>query len=232
MSRAGLRLVPAALQNLVTAAGDLIVGTGARAAAPLAIGPNKRRLGVVNDLPSWEVDPFAEEALEAGERTYHPQMANVATVSMTSGVIRLRYFVAKRTENINTLATLCGTVIAGTVTRCRMGIYSIAANGDGTLIASTPNDVGLWAVQSTRYPKGLSATWPKVKGTRYAFATIFVGTTAPSLVGYNLSAALVTTLAGPPRICGQISAQTDLLGSFTAAQVTDSGGMPLGEMLP
>ena len=143
-----------------------------------------------------------------------------------SGTLYLAYFTASRTETINTLTSYVGNTAAGaTPTLCRMGIYSIASNGDGTLVASIANDTTLWSAALTAPARALTASFSKVQGTRYAIATLIVTAAAvPSFFGPPLQGAgyIDALLGEAPRRCGQIAAQTDLPASFLVGSLANS----------
>lgn len=165
-----------------------------------------------------------EDALTTGEIVPRRNLMNSAAVSHTSGTLALSYFTADKTETINNVTLYTGTTAAGaTPTLVRVGIYSLDGSGNGTLVASTPNDTTLLAAASTAYTKALSAPFSKVAGTRYAIGLLVVsGATMPSFQGpLAVSSAPSQTVFGlPPRLCGRLTGQTDLPASFTEAGLT------------
>ena len=108
-----------------------------------------------------------------------------------------------------------------------MGVYSVAGNGDLTLVASTPNDTSLFAATFTAYPKALSASLQKTAGARYAAALLVVsGATMPTFHGLQLAAtSIISTLTRDnPAIIGRLTGQTDLpnsvaVGSLSGTQI-------------
>lgn len=160
----------------------------------------------------------ASELLAAGE--FIPRRDRLASyVSVASGVLVLAYFTAKRSETVSSLTVYTGTVAAGaTPTVCRLGLYEIAANGDATLVASTPNDTTLFSATFTAYQKSLSVPFAKVAGQRYATAYLIVTAAAvPTLHGSQM---LATSAANGihalgPQVFGQRTA-ADLPASMTA----------------
>lgn len=152
----------------------------------------------------------------------------------TSGDVNLAYFTATKTETITKLAMYSAGTAAATVTLIRFGVYSVAVNGDLTLLASTPNDTTLFAATNTRYSKTLSSSWSKVAYTRYAVGFIFVGTTVPAVYGMtdaNSTAAVDAIWGLDPRLSGRRTGQTDLPSSITAANVVDGRRGPYVECL-
>lgn len=151
----------------------------------------------------------------------------------TSGDVQLTYFTAAKTETITQLAMYSAATAAATVTLIRFGVYSVAVNGDLTLLTATPNDTTLFAATNTRYAKTLSSPWSKAAYTRYAVGFIAVATTVPAVYGpSDFGFALADTLWGrDPRLSGRRAGQTDLPSTITAANVTDTRRGPFVECL-
>jgi hypothetical protein len=146
-----------------------------------------------------------------------------------SGGLHVTYFTAARSEPINTVTMWTGSVAAGaTPTLCRYGVYAMAANGDLTLIGSTPNDTAMFAATNTAYPKALSATWNKVGGMRYAVGQLVVTAAAlpnfhgKQLASTNIINALVRT---HPYTIGRLTSQTDLPANITAGSMIGNQGL-------
>ena len=167
--------------------------------------------------------------LTTGEST-RPRGLSTGGISTGSGNVRLTYFTAAKTETINSIRTVC--TIAGTSpTLQRIGIYSIDGSGNLTLVASTATDTTLW-IAVTSYTKALSASFSKVRGTRYALGILYVGTgTAPSLSGL-LPGGSAAEAGQPPRLSGFVSGQTDLPSSVTAASISDTSNNHYAVLVP
>ncbi len=151
-----------------------------------------------------------------------------------SGEVHLSYFTATKTETITQLAMYSAGTAAATVTLIRYGVYSVAANGNLTLLTATPNDTALFAATNTRYAKTLSSPWSKVAYTRYAVGVLVVATTVPALYCATDSAATtpVETIWGrDPRLTGRRTGQTDLPASILAGDLVDSRRAPFVECL-
>lgn len=170
--------------------------------------------------------------LGVGQSTLPRTQASSSSISQTSGLLRLTYFTATRTEPVAKVRVLSGAVAAGaTPTLARVGLYSVAASGDLTLAGSTPNDTALFAGTNTAYTKTLTTPSATVAGSRYALGVLVVTTaTAPQLAGF--SALPASELAVAPRVTGSLSGQTDLPSSIAAASVGTSGGAVYGVLLP
>jgi len=167
--------------------------------------------------PVDTVDTDSRDALTTGETVIPRRNVNTSS-ALSAGVMLLSYFTARKTESINSVRSATGSTAAVGATLARIGIYSVASNGDITLVASCANDTGLWIATSTVYTKTLSAAFSKVRGSRYAVGFLIVGSsTQPTLnstVGLNS-----VELGLAPRICGFVSGQTDLPSSVSAGSV-------------
>jgi len=177
---------------------------------------------------------FYGSELTSGQECLPRDLA-LGTIGMTSGVIRLRYFTARKSETIANIKMRTGTTGAGaTPTLCRMGIYSVAGNGDLTLVASCANDTSLFASPSTTYTRALASpsTYPLVKGTRYAFGAIVVTSfTAPTVLS-SLTTLDATECAVAPRLTATLSGQTDLATPITAGSLANTAASIYGVVTP
>ena len=164
------------------------------------------------------VDP---DLIATGEGTYHRRHISTTAASVGNSTLRLTYFTARKTETITTVLTTTGT--AGTTsgaTLARIGIYSVDGSGNLTLVASTANDTTLWVASNTAYTRSLSASWSKVKGTRYALALLAVGgSTGLTFVG-TAGGSAINAIA--PRLSGLVASQTDLPSTIAVGSVTDA----------
>jgi hypothetical protein len=166
-------------------------------------------------------DTTDTNALTAGQETFSRLLINNVAGGGVSGVLRLTYFTARKTETITQVRVVSGSTAAGaTPTVVRFGLYSVAANGDIALIASTANDTALLATINTAYTKALSASVDLVAGTRYAFGILVVSAaTMPTFL------CLATTIGGSelnvaPRISALIAGQADLPASVANASLS------------
>lgn len=155
-----------------------------------------------------------------------------SSMTMFSQAMRLAFFTARKTEPIASVRMMTHNTAAGaTPSLVRVGIYSVAANGDLTLVASTPNDTALLAAANTVYTKALSSSFSKVAGVRYAVGLLVVTTaTAPTVPGSVLT--LVGSEMGlAPRIAGT-SSNADLPSSVTNGSLSASGNTPYFALVP
>lgn len=170
-------------------------------------------------------NPFDGVFLTNGEETV-PRPLILSLIAMTSGVLRLGFRRASKTETVTQMRALTGTTpAAATPTLVRMGLYLVDANGNLTLVASTPNDTGLLAVASTAYSKALSSSYVKQRGQWYALGLLVVtSVTAPTLYGNFPGIATEDQLA--PRLNGAVAGQTDLPASIAAGSVGATNSTP------
>jgi hypothetical protein len=169
-------------------------------------------------------DSLQEWAVTGVEETMSRLHVLTSNSAIISGRLNLTYFRAKSARQVTTAIFPLGTTVAGaTPTISRIGLYSIDASGNGTLVASTTNDTALFSTGATTKAggtKSLSATYTFVSGQLYAAGPLVVSAAAmPSFYGH---AALPPTALDAPRKVGHISGQTDLPASFVVASLATS----------
>jgi hypothetical protein len=167
--------------------------------------------------------------LTSGESTL-PRLSVIGSVNSGSGFLRLTFFTARKTETITSVRITTASTAASGATLCRIGIYSEDASGNLTLVASTPTDTTQWIAASTAYTKALSASFSKVRGTRYGVGPLFVGTTAPTFYGHG---ALPAAESGQsPRLGGFQAGLSDLPSTITNANVTVQANLSYIALIP
>ncbi len=145
------------------------------------------------------------------------------TAGHPSGALILSYFTAPKDKTYASIMTATRTQAAGaTPSICRMAVYEVAANGDLTLSASTPNDTSLWSVINSEYERNFSSPFAARRGQRYAAGYLCVTAAAiPNLVG----ASVVATSFGNslvrlnPPVWGRLLSQTDLPNSVPVGSI-------------
>ena len=176
--------------------------------------------------PAALVTPVDQFQLATGETTLPRMLVTLSTNLVVAGNLVLTYFTARRTEPITNAKTYSGTGAVATPTLCRFGVYSEAANGDITLVEACANDTTLWAGANTGYSKAFSNSWVKTAGQRYAFAVLVVsGSAGPSFYGTNvINSPTGSGIYGalPPRLCGQVTGQSDLPSSVVSASIVNT----------
>jgi hypothetical protein len=162
------------------------------------------------------IDQFTgtPQALTTGEGTLDRSASLTPSVAMVTQVAYFTFFTAKKTATINTLTTFVATPSSGTApTLCRLGVYSVDSSGNFSTIVATANNTNLWNTSQVAAPQGLNAAWSKVAGNRYAIMALCVSAgTLPTLIQANAStdAVTATILGRAPRVCGQMTGQTDV----------------------
>ncbi len=169
------------------------------------------------------VDPYPlVGGFSNGDRSWAATTNAAATGTQ---VLRLSYFTAPKSLLAASVRMMSGGTAAGaTPTIVRIGIYSEAANGDLTLIGSTPNDTALFAAAATAYTKALSVSTQFIEGSRYATGLLVVtAAAAPSIVGVTFGGFSISG-TDAPRLTAHVSGQANLpssvaVGSLTAGTV-------------
>lgn len=162
------------------------------------------------------------------------RMTASTTTTTTSTYLRLGYFTAPTATTVANALIATGTTAAGaTPTVVRIGLYTVAANGDLTLVASTPNDTTLLAATNTLYTKALSSSYLLMAGQRYALGWLIVTAAAtPTVLGTFPASSSSALAALSPRLCGLVTGQTDLPASVLAASVANTTTMPYLAVVP
>lgn len=173
------------------------------------------------DRPLYPGQDYYGNGLTGVETMPRSDASNTAQAT-SSGVVRLTYFTPQVTYTATNALTYVGATAAGaTPTLCKVGFYTVASNGDLTLVASTANTTSLWSGSvTTEYSTALSASYTFIAGQRYAAAALVVtGAAAPTLMGGSGSASSALN-ARAPRISASLSAQTDLPASISSGSLT------------
>lgn len=226
--------------------GDITTGrfTFDRADTAALVGPH-----VIGDHPAAPtVQKINDRLFGALAGDPHRVAGQVTTMSrdamvsnstpLPSGTLRLTYFTAEDSLPATAIRLLCGgTAAAATPTLIRAGIYSVAKNGDLTLVAAIASDTALMAVTSTAYTRplstggGLPATLPIVAGTRYAMGLLVVSTAAtPTTCGQG--GPVASEFGVTPRICAALTGQANLPTSIAAGSLIDSPNRFYAAILP
>lgn len=163
---------------------------------------------------------LAATPLTVGQSTLSRRDATSTTITMTSQALRLTYFQAVKSQTVTSFRFASGGTAAGVPTLIRFGLYSVAANGDLTLIGSTPNDTSLLNGVSTAYTKNLSTPVAITRGTVYAFGGLVVAATPPTMRGLVLPSP-ASEGSIDPRQSGQLTGQADLPASVAVGSLAD-----------
>jgi len=181
-------------------------------------------------VQSPPTDYFSGQALAVGESAL-PRINCGTGITLVSGTIHLSFWQAVKTEPVNTLfTTTAGTAAAATPTLCRIGIYSVDANSNLTLIGACANDTTIWNTTFARFNRANTTPFLKVQGQRYAHAVIIVtAVAAPVMRGYNGSIVDSNQL---PFLGGQLAGQTDLLPTIANGVYSTISSMSYGGTTP
>lgn len=186
-------------------------------------------MGTSIRLPAYS---WGFELLSVGQSNFPRELA-VSATTLGSGALRLGYFTARKSETVATIAFGTTTTAAGaTPTLVRYGLYSVASDGNLTLIGSTPNDTTIFASITTLYPRALSVPVAITQGVRYAVGALVVtGATAPAVQAGQIGGAVaISALA--PRLAAALASQTDLPASITAGSLIDVTFRPWALLTP
>lgn len=181
------------------------------------------RLGVLENAQVRAARPTS------GQETFSRHFADSNTVAAASGTVKLVYFTAEEAMTVASLKVVTGGTAATIPTLAKLGLYSVAGNGDLTRIGITANDTALLTAANTEYTAALLASVAVTQGQRLAHAMIVTATGQPTMAG--MVRALALTGIGT-RMYGQVSGQTDLPASISAGSVTNSNTMHYGLILP
>jgi len=144
-----------------------------------------------------------------------PRLLSDGSTTPTSGRLNLVYFVADKSFTATKVRSVSRGTVCSALTRCRFGVWEIDGSGNGTLVASTPDDTTLFAATFTIYTKDFSASVDIVGGRTYAAGWLITGTIG---VFYGSTPTLALGQIAP-RTAGDITT-SDLPASFTAAGVS------------
>lgn len=160
----------------------------------------------------------------SGAETLPRLVATSGSASTGTQNLRLSFFTAQSSFTAaNAVIAGGATAAAATPSLIRVGLYTVASNGDLTLVASTASDTSLLASANTIYVKALSASYAVTKGQRYALGLLVVtATTAPTVVGQFPGSATSAFPGLSPRLCGVVASQADLPATVASASITNS----------
>jgi hypothetical protein len=154
-------------------------------------------------------------------------------IALTTKVLRLQFFVARKTEEIGHIQIPTGATKAEGLTFARFGIYAVNTTTLAlSLLAKIASDTTLFATASGENSRALEAAWTKEAGNSYALGVLCVGTTMPTLAGLATPTAALPALAKAPRRCGLLTAQESLPTEIANSALSQASGLVYGELLP
>lgn len=167
---------------------------------------------------------FASSVVDTGESVFD-RAAHTTGVAATSQDLRLMGFRARTTQSIGQVRVVTGsTAAAATPTLCRFGVYQRNKTTNlHTLIASTANDIALFAAASTTYSKPFSTAFLKTAGEDYMVGILIVsGAAMPTFISPSagVNAAYNTDFLNVfPKNTGLVAAQADLPATIAGASI-------------
>jgi hypothetical protein len=190
----------------------------------------------LGDMGAVEREFIAEQKLDLayanaldGIETF-PRQWQSTDKGSASGRLVLAFFTPTVTRTCTQLLVSTGATAAGaTPTLARMAVYTIAANGDGTIVAAIANDTTLFAAANAEYARSFAAdgglgltntSYTYVPGRRYAHGVLVV--TGAAMPNFTAAGPRGNTNTGAraPRVNGYLSGLADLPATFLAANVT------------
>jgi hypothetical protein len=175
--------------------------------------------------PGTWATPYTHTNLTSGESII--DRLNVSGAGQPdSGTVFLSYFTAIKTETCNKVVTATNGTAASGLTTAALGIYSVASNGNLTLLSSV-SDTTMWTSTYTTYTRNWGVSFSKVAGVRYAFAVLAAGSTTPSL---NYSIPGFSGIA--PILLGTVTGQTSLPSTISSGSVGGDYRMFVGILTP
>lgn len=185
------------------------------------------------------------DLLDVGEETISRlNCVSDAVAITTSATLRLTYFTARKTETVGNLAMVTGSIGCGSgatpiaPTRCHMCVFSVAANGNLTLLAITANDTTLFSGTYTRYSRAVSGATPftKTAGNRYALGVLVVSLgSIPTFLGMTIGGSTNFTVTGgtAPTMSRSLAGQViGVPSTIASASLSNDARMFYGEILP
>lgn len=171
--------------------------------------------------------------LASGEETFSRELFTTASaVTLTTQVVRMAFFTARKTEVTTQVRTFTGTTAAAaTPTLCRIGLYLFDGSGNASLVAATANDTTLWSATSTAYTRSWATAYTKVAGQRYALGLLCISSAAVPTIG-GTAIAQAAEAAQAPAVAGIANGTTDLPSSIAAGGFTATGVRPYAAILP
>lgn len=190
----------------------------------LMIGNSMQGCRNSSNLPAV-LDTRNTMRLDTGHETMRRTEATAATIGMPSGTLRLAYFTARRAATVTAIRVSSGTTAAAaTPTLVRYGLYSVASNGDLTLLSATVSDTTIFSVVTTPYSRSMAASQGVVAGQTYAIGVLVItAAAAPTVAGANVAPGSEAQQA--PVLANLLNGQTDLPASITAGSLTASASV-------
>ena len=183
-------------------------------------------------IPVDTYDTDGPQLLSGGGETAFNRILVLGSVSITNQSMRFVCFTARRTETITQCRTYVGATAQAGATLARIGVWTVDASDNFTaLVASTTNDTALWTTPNAAAGKAFTASFTKVRGTRYAVGMLVDGTSTAPVLGC-LSTGLSVVNSAVPRLNGFYGSQSNLPSTASVGSFTASTAIPYVELLP
>lgn len=191
-------------------------------------------LHAANHAPGGSDDLFLPHSTPTAMVETFPRWAVGTYGQPTLGAASFCYLTPPYGLTISKIGILVSSTAPSGQTLSRLGLYTVDGSGNLTLVARTANLSATITAAFTRYTPALDTTggypasYALARGARYAIGYIQVGGTAASIRGLNATDS--ATLAVSPFLCGNVTGQTDLPTSVSAAAIGNGvagGGGPL-----
>lgn len=169
------------------------------------------------------------EPLASGESLY-ARIASQGGVQLVTTQLMLTYWKAATTGSATGVTTLTGGTAATGLTLAQIGIFSVDASGDLTLVASTADlHTTLWTGTYTEYTAPLQANFARTAGAWYAAGFLAVGVSPPVLDGLLAAGAFLGTA---PMLAGTVAAQASMPSTVASGGIGEGYQMVAGIVAP
>lgn len=172
-------------------------------------------------------DPKVRDGnIQGAETMSRGEITSRTAVTCTNNVVRLGYFVPRETRRVTTLGIDVGTAAGATPTYGAIGLYTVAENGDLTLVAQTTNDTTLFDTLGKTERAISVGAWTLIEGRFYALGVLcMTGASAPVIAGSSVGNADINAL--DPRLCATTGGSGSALpSSVVAASISDTTARP------
>lgn len=202
--------------------------------------PNDLGHAYVGSLVAGALEPFPVQPAAPLMPTAEPLAAGEAIAARTtftaqpapvSGTLHLAGWTAATPGTATSVTLVTGGTAGAGLTYAAVGVYSVDANGNGTLVAST-GDVHATAFTSAYHTTTLSlgSGFTRVPGQRYMLGLLVTGTTPPSVYGCQPGAFGLDIML--PQACMQLPGQAALPATVTASGLSAGSLFPAAAVVP
>jgi len=158
--------------------------------------------------------------IKVGQETFARMFTNTQSEPLASGVVKFAYFVANKTQTATKASVETGTAAGATPTLCRLGLYSVDAAGDLTLVASTVNDTSLFSTSYSVQQRSFSSPYTLVEGMTYALAVLCVTAAATPTFAANNTLLVGADHGLLPLLGGETAGHLDLPASISSGSIS------------